>query len=215
MSKFKKADQSELKITEDLLVQVHQPGAEEAAEDLLAQIDRKQAERADKLRKLFATDDLIFAEGRRWDLEKASYSHGKFSEGTLRSLESIVAGVKPRDEIEAMVATQMAAIHNAIIDQSFKLGLSPDDNDTSEIRKLACTFPKQMEALDRHRAKGKQQGVQNVMVAAIVGEVHQQPLEATRASAPPPALTHSKELPMQPLAEVPDDVVVVEPSRRK
>jgi hypothetical protein len=157
----------------------------------------------------------------RGELEKASFSNGKFSEGNLRFLESIVAGVGPRDTQEAMLATQMALIHKTTFDRSLKLALSagddtssPDD-DTSEIRKLVGTFTKQMDALDRHRSKGEQQGVQNVMVAAIVGEVHQQPLEATRASAPPPALTHSNERPMQPLAEVPKEVVTVKRRTRK
>jgi hypothetical protein len=206
MANVKKATQSEV--------------SQEAEPDLLAQIDRKETERAEFLRNLFGTDDLIFADGLWRQLEKASFSNGKFSEGTLRFLASIVAGGKPRDPLEAMLATQMAAIQKATFDQSFKLALSPADDDTeilSTIMKLTRIFTIQMDALKRHRSKPEPQVVQHVMVAeggqAIVGPVHHQQRED--AGATPPALTHSSERPVRPLADVPKDVVMVKQGTRK
>jgi hypothetical protein len=205
MANVKKATQSEV--------------SQEAEPDLLAQIDRKETERAEFLRNLFGTDDPIFADGLWRQLEKASFSNGKFSEGTLRFLASIVAGVEPRDPLEAMLLTHMAAIQKAIFDQSLKLALSPDD-DTEillTIMKLARTYTMQLDALKRYRSKPEQQVVQHVMVAqggqAIVGQVHQQQRED--AGATPPALTHSSERPVRPLADVPKEVVMVKQRTRK
>ena len=65
--------------------------SQKADPDLLTQIDRKETEKADKLRNLSGTDDPIFAHGLWQQLEKASFTNGKFSEGTLRFLASIVA----------------------------------------------------------------------------------------------------------------------------
>ena len=187
--------------------------------DLLAQIDRNQTKRAEFLRKLSGSDDPKFAHGLWEQLEKASFSNGKFSEGYLRFLSSIVAGLEPRDPLEAMLFTQMAVIQKAIFDQTFKMALSPD-NDTeilSNINKLMRTSMMQMDALKRHRSKPEQQVVQHVMVTqggqAIVGTVHQQQRE--EAGATPPPLTHSSERPTQPLADVPKEVVMVKPGTRK
>jgi hypothetical protein len=106
--------------------------------DLLAQLERNKTERAKFLRKLSGTDDPIFADGLWQQLEKASFSNGKFSEGYLRFLASIVAGVEPRDPLEAMLLTQMAVIQKAIFDQTFKLALSPD-NDTEILSNITTS----------------------------------------------------------------------------
>jgi hypothetical protein len=194
--------------------------SQKADPDLLAQIDRKETERAEYLRNLFGTDDPIFADGLWRQLEKASFSNGKFSEGTLRFLASIVAGVEPRDPLEAMLLTQMALIQKAVFDQSLKLALSPDDDDTeilSNMMKLTRIYTMQLEALKRHRSKPEQQLVQNVMVAqggqAIVGPVHHQQRED--AGVTPAALTHSSERPVRRRTDVPKEVVMVKQNTRK
>ena len=184
--------------------------SQKADPDLLAQADRKAAEKAKFWRDLFGAVDPNFAHGLLRQLEQASFSNGKFSEGYLRYLESIIASEKPRDAVEAMLLSQMAAIQKLIFDQFLKLALSPDDNEIlSNIVKLTRTFIMQMDALKRYRSKPEQQVVQNVMVAqggqAIVGNVH--PQHRQDAGASPPVLTHSSERPMQPLAEVPKEVV--------
>jgi hypothetical protein len=171
------------------------------------------------LRNLFGTDDPIFAHGLWQQLEKASFSNGKFSEGTLKFLASIVAGVEPRDPLEAMLVTHMAVIQKAIFDQSLKLALSPDDDTEilSNMMKLTRIYTMQLEALKRHRSKPEQQLVQNVMVAqggqAIVGPVHHQQRED--AGVTPPALTHSSERPVRRRTDVPKEVVMVKQGTRK
>jgi hypothetical protein len=186
---------------------------ETAANDLLAEIDRKRPEKENALCKLYATDDLIFAKGMREQLEKASLSNGKFTEGNLRFLESIVVGLAPRNPREAMLAAQMAAIQKAISDQHLKLGLSPDDDDgiIANIKKLTSIFLQLLDKFEELRSKPGQQVVQHLMVVAggqaIVGQVRQQQRDDDKAGATPPVLTHSSELPMQALAAVPKEVV--------
>ena len=93
---------------------------------------------------------------------------------------AIVDGIAPRDGIEAMLATQMAATHIALIRHSASLACSnaPQNIDMNEkiFNKLARTFTTQMEALRKHRNGGKQTvTVQHVNVEdggqAIVGNV--------------------------------------------
>jgi hypothetical protein len=94
---------------------------------------------------------------------------------------SIVKGIKPRDQIEAMLAAQMAAVHVASI--TFARRLAHVDNipqqDSAEraFNKLTRTFAAQLSALKEYRSKGEQKiTVQHVHVAeggqAIVGKVN-------------------------------------------
>jgi hypothetical protein len=91
-----------------------------------------------------------------------------------------VKGIEPRDEIEAMLAAQMAAVHMATM--TFARRLTQVDNipqqDSAEraFNKLARTFATQMEALKRYRTGGQQRvTVEHVTVhqggQAIVGNV--------------------------------------------
>src|SRR5271169_7262651 len=94
---------------------------------------------------------------------------------------SIVKGIKPRDQIEAMLAAQMAAVHMASM--TFARRLAHVDNipqqDSAEraFNKLMRTFAAQVSALKEYRSKGEQKmTVQHVHVAeggqAIVGNVN-------------------------------------------
>jgi hypothetical protein len=181
--------------------------------DPLSQMDHEDTEKADEfLRNLFGTDDPIFAHGLWQQLKKLSFVNGKLCEGTFKFLVSFVAGVRPRDPLEAVLATEMAAIHKMMFDQYPKLAppLADHAGISSMIMKFTRTFTMQMDALKRFRSKPEQQVVQHVMVAqggqAIVGPVHQQ--QRKDAGATPPALTHSSERPMQPLADVPKEVAM-------
>jgi hypothetical protein len=95
---------------------------------------------------------------------------------------SMVKGIEPRDQLEAMLAAQMAAVHNATM--TFARRLNHVDNipqqDSAEraFNKLARTFAAQMEALKRYRTGGQQKvTVEHVTVnqggQAIVGSVSQ------------------------------------------
>jgi hypothetical protein len=94
---------------------------------------------------------------------------------------SVVKGIKPGDQVEAMLAAQMAAVHNATM--TFARRLNHVDNipqqDSAEraFNKLARTFAAQVEALKRYRSKGEQKiTIQHVNVAdggqAVIGTVN-------------------------------------------
>jgi hypothetical protein len=95
-------------------------------------------------------------------------------------LLAMVRGIDPRDEVEAMIATQMAAVHVATM--TFARHLAQANNivqrDSAErtFNKLARTFAVQLESLKRYRTGGEQKvTVQHVTVneggQAIVGSV--------------------------------------------
>ena len=73
---------------------------------------------------------------------------------------SVVEGIAPKDEVEAMLATQMAAVHMASM--TFARRLAHVDNipqqDSAEraFNKLARTFTAQVDALKRYRTGGQQ-----------------------------------------------------------
>ena len=96
---------------------------------------------------------------------------------------AMVRGIGPKDEIEAMMAAQMAAVHMTTM--TFARRLAHVDNipqqDSAEraFNKLARTFAVQVEALKRYRTGGEQKvTVQHVTVneggQAIVGSVSPQ-----------------------------------------
>lgn len=93
---------------------------------------------------------------------------------------SVIRAVKPRDELEAMLATQMGAIHSATMMMARKLNhvdtIAQQDSAERSLNKLARTFATQMEALKRYRTGGQQKvTVEHVTVnaggQAIVGAV--------------------------------------------
>ena len=95
---------------------------------------------------------------------------------------SVVKGIQPRDQIEAMLAAQMAAVHMATMRFARRLAhvdnIPQQDSAERAFNKLARTFAAQMEALKRYRTGGEQKvSVQHVSVSeggqAIVGNVTQ------------------------------------------
>jgi hypothetical protein len=103
-------------------------------------------------------------------------------EGASNFLLSVVRGVKPRDELEAMLAVQMGAIHQATMMMAWRLNhvanIAQQDAAERALNKLARTYTMQMEALKRCRTGGQQKvTVEHVTVnaggQAIVGAVAQ------------------------------------------
>ena len=128
---------------------------------------------------------------------------------------AVVAGINPRDETEALLAAQMAAIHNATMVAARRLNhietIPQQDSASTMLNKLARTFASQVEALKKYRSAGEQTiKVQHVTVndggQAIVGNVNQggggigknggQPHEPCAADECGPALLgHEQALP--------------------
>ena len=95
---------------------------------------------------------------------------------------SVVKGIKPRDQIEAMLASQMAAVQMATMTFARRLAQVENiDHQDSAIRgftKLTRCFTAQIEALKKYRSNGQQKvTVEHVTVneggQAIVGTVEQ------------------------------------------
>src|SRR5262245_47336425 len=80
---------------------------------------------------------------------------------------ALVQGLNPRDQLEMMLVSQMAAVHVATLAAGGQLArASAFQHDSAErtFNKLARTFVTQMEALNRYRTGGGQRVVQNVSV---------------------------------------------------
>ncbi len=92
----------------------------------------------------------------------------------------MVKGVEPQDQVEALLAAQMAAVHMATMTFARRLNhvehIPQQDSAERAFNKLARTFAAQVEALRRHRTGGEQKvTVEHVTVneggQAIVGNV--------------------------------------------
>src|SRR5215203_6631805 len=103
-------------------------------------------------------------------------------EDGLNFMLAVIDGIQPKDEIEAMLAAQMAAVHMATLTFARRLNhvANAPQQDSAEraFNKLARTFAAQMEALKRYRTGGEQKvTVQHVHVneggQAVVGNVTQ------------------------------------------
>jgi hypothetical protein len=90
-----------------------------------------------------------------------------------------IDSMKPRDAAEALLAAQMAAIHNATMMMARRLNhvenIPQQDAAERALNKLARTFTAQMDTLKRYRSKGQTVRVERVTVEsggqAIVGPV--------------------------------------------
>lgn len=93
---------------------------------------------------------------------------------------AVVTGIEPRDQLEAMLAAQMAATHMQVMTFARRLkhveNIPQQDSAERAFNKLARTFAAQIEALKRYRSVGVQTvRVEHVTVneggQAIVGNV--------------------------------------------
>ena len=92
-----------------------------------------------------------------------------------------LVGIEPKDELEGMIAAQLIAGHNAVM-ECYRRAMLPDQafefrrENLNQAGKLSRTFATLLEALNRHRGKGQQKVVvEHVHVykggQAIVGNV--------------------------------------------
>lgn len=132
------------------------------------------------LMEALGTADYDFFSGLIEQLGNGSSRGGKVNEKLLNFMLAVIKGIKPRDQIEIMLAAQMAAVHEAIMTFTRRLAyvelIAQQDSAERALNKLARTFATQMEALQRYRNGGEQKVmVQQVSVneggQAIVGNV--------------------------------------------
>ena len=126
------------------------------------------------------TTDLDFFDGLLLQLVNAGQGKGP-SDNAVDFMLAVIKGVEPRDQIEAMLAAQMAAVHMASMTFARRLAhvenIPQQDSAERAFNKLTRTFAAQVEALKRYRSGGEQKmTVQHVHVAeggqAIVGNVN-------------------------------------------
>jgi hypothetical protein len=133
------------------------------------------------LMKALGSLDPDFYQGFVPQLAKAATLGQSVDEVSLNFMIAVIKGIEPRDQLEAMLAAQMGAIHMLTMDFAGRLGNADNfpQKDFAErtLNKLARTFAAQMETLKRYRSDGSQRvRVEHVTVndggkAAIVGTV--------------------------------------------
>jgi hypothetical protein len=121
---------------------------------------------------------------------------------------SIIKSIKPNDQLETMLAAQMAVTHMATMRFAARLAQANNveqcDSAERAYNKLARTFVAQMEALKRYRMGGEQKvTVQNVSVndggQAIVGDIVQAPRpgDRQRSANATEAITDARQAPLR------------------
>jgi hypothetical protein len=150
------------------------------------------------LMEALGTADQEFASGLLKQLVDASRRDGGPDEEKVNFMLSVIKGIKPRDQTEAMIAAQMAAVHVSAMAFARRLAnvesIPQQDSAERAFNKLTRTFATQMEALKRYRTGGEQKvTVQHVTVSeggqAIVGNVTQERSEGTPSKSVATPLT--------------------------
>jgi hypothetical protein len=168
------------------------------------------------LQNALGTSDPKFTSGLLAHLNAISKREGATALDHLNFLLSVVRSIEPKDALETMLALQMGAMHLSLTDVQVELSNSRVASHRADLlsamNKTARTYAIQLEAFKRYRSKGEQKVlVQHVNVSeggqAIVGDIHQQQKETANAARSPPALTHSGELPMEPIGDQPERVI--------
>jgi hypothetical protein len=123
------------------------------------------------------TTDVDFVNGLLQQLANVGTKGREVDEHGLNFLLAIVKGIAPRDEIEAMLAAQMAAVHNATMTLARRLNhvkeIPQQDSAERTFNKLCRTFAVLVETLKRYRSGGEQTvRVEHVTVnqGGLVGE---------------------------------------------
>jgi hypothetical protein len=159
------------------------------------------------LAEAFGTADNDSLNGIIGQLANTNSRNGQVDNAAFKLMVSVIKGIKPKDQLESMLAAQMAAVHQAMLTLAGRFAHveTIDELDSTEraFNKLARTFAIQMETLKRYRTGGEQKvTVQHVSVSeggqAIVGNVTHAARETASemAANSTPALSHSKEAPM-------------------
>jgi hypothetical protein len=132
------------------------------------------------LMEALGTADPDFLNGLVGQLAYAGTNGGGVDERGLNFMLATVRGVEPKDQVEAMLAAQMAAVHSATMTYARRLNhvetSVQQDSAERALNRLARTFASQVEGLRRYRTGGEQKvTVQHVSVTdnaqAIVGNV--------------------------------------------
>ena len=154
------------------------------------------------------TTHVAFVKGIISQIVSAGSKGQKVDEDGLNFMLSVMMGIEPKDEVEAMLSAQMAAVHMATMTQARRLShvetIEQQDSAERTFNKLARTFTTQVEALKRYRTGGEQKvTVEHVTVneggQAIVGNIANGRGGGTRKTegrSHEQAIAHASESPM-------------------
>lgn len=132
------------------------------------------------LMEAMGTSDPDFLGGILKNIANIATPGKEIDEAACNFVLSVITGLGPRDQIEAMLGAQMAAVHMATMTAARRLDhvetLPQLETNEKAFNKLARTFASQVEALKRYRSKGEQRVyVERVNVSqggqAIVGNL--------------------------------------------
>jgi len=131
------------------------------------------------LRRAFGSSSLDFANALLGQVESFSSAPSSGQTGSNSFSTEVVFGIEPQDQLEAMLAVQMSAVHLASVKVAANLSraVSSREIDVAEkaLNRLARTYALQMDTLKRYRSSGQQVVVKHVTVndggQAIVGDV--------------------------------------------
>jgi hypothetical protein len=127
-----------------------------------------------------ATADPDFFDGLLAQIVNAGSQGKGVDERGVNFMLATIKAIAPKDEVETMLAAQMAAVHMATMTFARRLAhvdnVAQQDSAERAFNKLARTFAVQLEALKRYRTGGEQKvTVHHVTVndggQAIVGAV--------------------------------------------
>lgn len=111
----------------------------------------------------FGTTDWSVAEALCGHLAQLAATGGAVNETSFKHALALAQGVQPKDEVEAMIATQMAAVHLATMDYAAKLHrcitVQASEAYERSLTRLSRTFTAQVDALKKYRTKGEQRVV--------------------------------------------------------
>jgi hypothetical protein len=135
-----------------------------------------------RIMEALGTRDYDFLDGLLTQIANIAGTGKKVSERDLNFVLSVIKNIEPKDQLEAMLGAQMAAVHMASMTFGRRLAhvenLPQQDSASNAFNKLTRTFATQMETLKRYRTGGEQKVTvqhQHVTVneggKAIVGAV--------------------------------------------
>lgn len=106
------------------------------------------------------TEDIVLAEGLLNQIMNAARTGKELTSRDVNTMLATMHAIAPRDSTEALLATQMAAIHGAAMVAARKLNhvetIPQQDSASNLLNMLARTFAAQLEALKRYRSSGEQ-----------------------------------------------------------
>jgi hypothetical protein len=168
--------------------------------------------------------DPVFLNGLFPQIHIASGGDFAFDQRRMDFMLSVIKGIKPRNQLEAMLAAQMAAVHMAVMafaGQVIPMQYPPQqDFRTRALYNLARTFAAQMDALWRYRASAEQSASKNAVNdgnQAVGGHPAPAPDEVAPAPtvASQPAAADLQQQPAKPTADQPAAMVVQLRRKRK